>query len=116
MVLASEFGASWVPHFVNHLDKSRGMGRNGPWIGGPLRERPSEIFRRHVRIAPYPEDDVAKIVGDLGHADSIVMGSDYPHAEGLADPADFAKLLTSLSDDDQHKIMRGNAEALLGAT
>jgi predicted TIM-barrel fold metal-dependent hydrolase len=115
MVLASEFGASWVPHFVSHLDKSRGMGRNGPWIGGPLRERPSEVFRRHVRVAPYPEDDVAKIVHDLGHADSIVMGSDFPHAEGLADPADFAKLLTTLSPDEQHQIMRGNAEALLGA-
>ncbi len=85
MVLSSEFGAAWVPHFVEHMDKSRGMGRNGPWIGGPLRERPSEIFRRHVRVAPYPEDDVVKIVTDLGHADSIVMGSDYPHAEGLAD-------------------------------
>ena len=70
------------------------MGRNGPWIGGPLRERPSEIFRRHVRIAPYPEDDVVKIVTDLGHCDSIVMGSDFPHAEGLAVPADFAELLT----------------------
>ncbi|HEX4530812.1 MAG TPA: amidohydrolase family protein [Acidimicrobiia bacterium] len=115
MVLASEFGASWVPHFVHHMDKSRGMGRNGPWIGGPLRERPSEIFRRHVRVAPYPEDDVVKIVEDLGHADSIVMGSDYPHAEGLATPADFAKLLSPLPPADQRKIMRDNAEALLGA-
>ena len=91
------------------------MGRNGPWIGGPLRERPSEIFRRHVRVAPYPEDDVVKIVEDLGHADSIVMGSDYPHAEGLATPADFAKLLSPLPPADQRKIMRDNAEALLGA-
>jgi predicted TIM-barrel fold metal-dependent hydrolase len=104
-----------VPHFVRHMDKSRGMGRNGPWIGGPLRDRPSEIFRRHVRVAPYPEDDVVKIVHDLGHADSIVMGSDFPHAEGLADPADFANLLASLPPDDQRKIMQGNAEALLGA-
>ncbi len=36
MVLSSEFGAAWVPLFVEHMDKSRGMGRNGPWIGGPL--------------------------------------------------------------------------------
>jgi predicted TIM-barrel fold metal-dependent hydrolase len=92
------------------------MGRNGPWIGGPLAERPSEVFRRHIRVAPYPEDDVAKIVMDLGHADSIVMGSDYPHAEGLAVPADFAELLTDLPAVDQEKIMRGNAEALLGAS
>jgi hypothetical protein len=35
------------------MDKSRGMGRNGPWIGGQLTERPSEVFRKHVRIVPY---------------------------------------------------------------
>ncbi|HEV3381097.1 MAG TPA: amidohydrolase family protein, partial [Trebonia sp.] len=40
-VLVAEFGASWVPHFIEHMDKSRGMGRNGPWIGGKLTERPS---------------------------------------------------------------------------
>ncbi len=44
--------------FVRHMDKSRGMGRNGPWIGGKLTERPSAIFRRHVRVVPYPEDDI----------------------------------------------------------
>ena len=66
-------------------------------------------------VAPYPEDDVVKIVTDLGHADSIVMGSDYPHAEGLARPNEFAELLTALLGDDQHKIMRGNAEAMLAA-
>ncbi len=60
-----------------------------------------------MRIAPYPEDDVVKIVTDLGHGDSIVMGSDFPHAEGLAVPADFADLLTPLPLDDQRKIMRG---------
>ena len=40
-VLVSEFGAEWVPHFIRHMDKSRGMGRNGPWLGGQLKERPS---------------------------------------------------------------------------
>jgi len=89
------------------------MGRNGPWIGGPLTERPSEVFRQHVRVVPYPEDDVVKIVTDLGQSDSIVMGSDFPHAEGLANPADFARLLKPLAIEDQEKIMRGNAEALL---
>ena len=61
-VVVSEFGAEWVPHFVRHMDKSRGMGRRGPWIGGTLTERPSAIFQRHVRVTPYPEDDVVKIV------------------------------------------------------
>jgi predicted TIM-barrel fold metal-dependent hydrolase len=112
MCLVSEHGAEWVPHFVRHMDKSRGMGRNGPWIGGPLTERPSAIFRRHVRVAPYPEDDIPWIVDQLGHADSIVMGSDYPHAEGIADPADFAQLLDPLDDATRDQILRGNAAAM----
>jgi len=112
MCLVSEHGAEWVPHFVRHMDKSRGMGRNGPWVGGPLTERPSAIFRRHVRVAPYPEDDVPWIVDQLRHADSIVMGSDFPHAEGIAEPADFAKVLGPLDDATQDQILRGNADAM----
>ncbi|WP_239309413.1 MULTISPECIES: amidohydrolase family protein [unclassified Frankia] len=112
MVLVAEFGASWVPHFIEHMDKSRGMGRNGPWIGGRLTERPSAIFQRHIRVAPYPEDNIAKIVRDLPDVDCLVMGSDFPHAEGLADPADFAQLVTSLTPEQQRKILRGNAEKL----
>ena len=77
------------------MDKCRGMGRRGPWIGGKLTERPSAIFRSHVRVTPYPEDDVVKIVGQLGQCDSIVMGSDFPHAEGFAEPARFADLLAA---------------------
>ena len=93
-VLVAEHGASWVPHTLRHLDKSRGMGRNGPWIGGPLRERPSEIFKRHVRVTPYPEDDIPKLVEELGGDDRVlVFGSDFPHAEGVARPADFEQLL-----------------------
>jgi len=112
MVLVAEHGAEWVPHFVKHMDKSRGMGRNGPWKGGKLSERPSAIFRRHVRVAPYPEDDIPWIVNNLGAAESLVMGSDFPHAEGLADPAEFQQLLDGLPPDVQQAILRGNAERL----
>jgi predicted TIM-barrel fold metal-dependent hydrolase len=112
MVIVSEHGAEWVPHFVRHMDKSRGMGRNGPWKGGKLTERPSEIFRRHVRVAPYPEDDIPWIVENLKQSDSIVMGSDFPHAEGLAEPADFVKLLDGLPEDVQRRILRDNADAV----
>jgi predicted TIM-barrel fold metal-dependent hydrolase len=116
MAIVSEHGAEWVPHFVRHMDKSRGMGRNGPWIGGKLTERPSEIFRRHVRVAPYPEDDIPWIVDNLGQSESIVMGSDFPHAEGIAEPADFAKLLDPLPEDVQRNILRDNAARVFAAT
>jgi predicted TIM-barrel fold metal-dependent hydrolase len=112
-VLVAEHGAEWVPFFTKHMDKSRGMGRNGPWIGGKLTERPSAIFRQHVRVVPYPEDDVPAIVGGLGYDDCLVMGSDYPHAEGLAEPADFVKLLDPLDEAAKKRIMRDNALSLL---
>jgi predicted TIM-barrel fold metal-dependent hydrolase len=112
-VLVAEHGASWVPHTLKHMDKSRGMGRNGPWIGGKLEDRPSKIFQEFVRVAPYPEDDIPWIVENLDGVDScLVMGSDFPHAEGLAEPADFEKLLDPLPDDARRRIMRTNAETL----
>ena len=95
------------------MDKSRGMGRNGPWIGGQLTERPSEIFRKHVRVVPYPEDDTVEIIDQLGFHESIVMGSDWPHAEGLAEPADFRKLLDGLSEDVQDDIMYNTGAELV---
>ena len=103
-----------MPHFVEHMDKSRGMGRNGPWIGGKLTERPSHIFRRHVRVVPYPEDDIPRVVRDLPDVDCLVMGSDFPHAEGLAEPADFAGLLAGLTGQQQRQILRDNAAKLFG--
>ena len=92
------------------------MGRNGPWIGGKLTERPSAIFRRHVRVVPYPEDDIPKIVRDLPDADCLVMGSDFPHAEGLAEPAGFAALLDGLPGAQQRQILRDNAARLLATS
>ena len=40
------------------------------------------------------------------------MGSDFPHAEGLAEPSDFVKLLDPLDSETQQAILRNNAEAL----
>jgi predicted TIM-barrel fold metal-dependent hydrolase len=111
--LVSEYGASWAPHFVKHMDKSRGMGRNGPWVGGPMADRPSEVFRKHVRVVPYPEDDIVGIVDSLGQHDSIVMGSDWPHAEGLAEPADYRKLLDGLDEQAKDAIMHDTGRGLV---
>jgi predicted TIM-barrel fold metal-dependent hydrolase len=62
-----------------------------------------------VRVVPYPEDDIDEIVSHLGHCDCLVMGSDFPHAEGLAEPASFTSLIAGLSAGDQDKILSLNA-------
>jgi predicted TIM-barrel fold metal-dependent hydrolase len=112
-VLIAEHGASWVPHMLTHMDKSRGMGRNGPWLGGQLKDRPSAIFKEHVRVAPYPEDNIPRLVDELDGDDRVlVFGSDFPHAEGVVSPADFQQLLKPLPDDMQRRIMKENAAAI----
>jgi predicted TIM-barrel fold metal-dependent hydrolase len=110
-----EFGAGWAPYLVRQLNKMKGMAYAGPWIGGRLNDRPSEVFRQHVLVTAFPEENIVDTVERLGHADSIVMGSDYPHAEGAARPQDYAHGLAGLSADDIHKIMRGNGLRVVAA-
>jgi predicted TIM-barrel fold metal-dependent hydrolase len=95
------------------MDKSRGMGRNGPWLGGQLKERPSRVFREHVRVVPYPEDDTVELAGRLGGTECLVMGSDWPHAEGLREPADFYAKVEALGDDARRAFLRDNGLKLL---
>jgi len=111
-VVVSEFGASWVPHFIRHMDKSRGMARLGPWLGGQLSERPSEIFKRHVNVVPYPEDDIVALVEELGGVEALVMGSDWPHAEGLREPAEMWHRVGDLDADRRRYFLRDNGMSL----
>jgi predicted TIM-barrel fold metal-dependent hydrolase len=111
-ILTSEYGASWVPHFIKHMDKSRGMARLGPWLGGQLKERPSEIFKRHMSIVPYPEDDTVALVDQLGGTESLVMGSDWPHAEGLREPAEMYVRVEGLGEARRREFTRDNGMAL----
>ena len=111
-IASVENGAGWVPYLVPNMDKMRGMARNGAWIRGQLKERPSAIFRRHVLATPYPEDDVADIVSQVG-PESLVLGSDFPHPEGLADPRQLAEQLLPLGYDTTKLIMRDNGFRLV---
>ena len=112
-VVSVENGSLWVPYTLKAMDKMKGMGRNGPWPGGRVHGRPSEIFREHVYVSPHHEEDIVALSGLIG-TDRVVLGSDYPHVEGLKNPADFADALTPLPDGDVRKIMRDNGRDLVG--
>lgn len=112
-VLSVENGSLWVPYLLKAMDKMKGMGRNGPWLGGRVEGRPSDIFKQHVTVSPYHEEDIAGLVSLIG-AECVVFGSDYPHPEGLKNPADFADGLISLPDADVRRVMRDNGRDLVG--
>jgi len=103
----------WVPYLLKVMNKMNGMGRNGPWLGGRINERPSDIFTRHVSVSPYHEEDIPALVRAYG-VERVVFGSDYPHPEGLAQPAQFVEGLRGLSDAEVRRIMRDNSAEVLG--
>jgi len=112
-VCLAEQGTVWVPYTVRKMDHAFMMGRTAKW--GKLDRRPSEIFREHFLVAPYPEENVQRVVAEVG-VEPIVFGSDFPHGEGLAYPARYADdQLSEFSEDDVRKIMRDNFESYLGS-
>ncbi len=55
---------------------------------GWFKDDPVEIFRRHVWINPFWEDDLDAVVEWVG-ADRVIFGSDWPHIEALPQPLDY---------------------------
>jgi len=113
-VLLAELGTVWVPYTIRKMDHAFMMGRKAKYSDtGRLPQRPSEIFRQHFVVAPYPEENVARVVDEVG-IEPIVFGSDFPHGEGLAHPTDYvAAQLTGFNETDQRRIMRDTMETFL---
>lgn len=111
-VISIENGSLWVPYLLRAMDKMKGMGRNGPWPGGYVPGRPSEVVKQHVFVSPFHEEDIPALVDEIG-ASQVLFGSDFPHPEGVAEPADFLDSLQGLDDADVDRIMRDNTRALL---
>jgi predicted TIM-barrel fold metal-dependent hydrolase len=112
-VAAIELGSGWVPHCLGRLDHAGGMlTRQITAFGTTLDDKPSEIFKRHVWVSPWPEEDVPGLTGLIG-VDKVIMGSDWPHAEGNIQPADYIRGLSGLEDGAKKRIMRENALELV---
>ena len=102
-----ENGGSWAPRLLDAFDR---VHKKQP---GKFAEHPSDVFRRHVWVNPFHEDDMANLVDCLG-ADRIMFGSDFPHPEGLGEPAEFTSELEGLSDVVVARVMGQNLKELLG--
>jgi predicted TIM-barrel fold metal-dependent hydrolase len=101
-VATIESGSDWVPLLLHALEKSYGQ--------TPLAYEgvdPAQQVRDHVWVSPYYEDNLPVLRDELG-ANRMIFGSDYPHAEGLADPLSFVNDLPGFSDDEIRLVMREN--------
>lgn len=106
---AIETGSDWVTPLFKSLKKSWGQ-HPDLWP-----EDPRETFRRHVWVSPFHENDLAELKQQIG-ADRMLLGSDWPHTEGLADPLSFTRDLkeAGFDDDEIRLVMRDNAASLVG--
>lgn len=100
-----ENGGTWVGPLLHNLDL---LAAQNP---GMFAAPPREQFIAHCWVAPFVEDSVAELAGQLP-VERILFGSDWPHAEGLARPTDFLAGLTSFSPRARQRIMRDNAREL----
>jgi len=113
----TELSAGWVPGHLMHMDgaahfyeRQRGV----PLAKLPL--RPSEYFRRQVRVNAFPLEGAATLM-DLAGREIWMWGSDYPHAEGMPEPSwpRYRKLQPRpLERDEAAALGGGNAAYLIG--
>lgn len=120
-VLSVENGSRWIPTLLQEMDAAWRFVAGNPlteWIGGPLVERPSEVFTRHVWVAPFldsgHEAPLRELIDLLG-ADHLLFGSDWPHGEGRRTPRSFETELADVAHDDLVRILRSNSARLLRA-
>ena len=108
----SEQGTVWLPYLLRKLDATFFLGRGARF--GKLDRKPSEIFRSHFIVAPFPEENVQRVVSEVG-IEPIVFGSDFPHAEGLAFPSEYVGAqLGGMPEAQVLAIMRDNLAGFLG--
>ena len=106
-VASIENGSDWVYPLIKGLRK---QANRTPWIFG---EDPLDTIQRHIWVTPYYEEDLRKLADTIG-VQHVLFGSDWPHGEGLADPAAFVDELTDFSPAEQLQIMRTNCAELIG--
>ena len=100
-----ENGAGYLRDLLTKLAKTHRQ------FGGYFTEDPVEVFREHVWINPFWEDEVDQVV-ELMSAERVLFGSDWPHAEGLVLPLDYLADVAHLDETARNQIIRGNVVEL----
>jgi hypothetical protein len=137
----AEFNAYWLAGLMAQMDKAYtlGIGQWAEWEVGfwdpnsppdaqpfmmrpfdmnekwPYPLRPSEYVRRQVHVT-FMDDPMAVAARHLTGVDSLLWGSDYPHAEGTWPRSQeaVAKLFGGVEEADRAPILGGTLSKLMG--
>jgi predicted TIM-barrel fold metal-dependent hydrolase len=110
-VAVIENGSAWLIPLLGELGDAYKKAPEG-FLGDPVEE-----VRNRIHISPFWEEDLGELSSIVG-VDRVLYGSDWPHPEGLAEPARYIEVLnerTKLTEDEKAKIMGGNLARLVTA-
>jgi predicted TIM-barrel fold metal-dependent hydrolase len=106
-IASVENGAEFLPDLFRKLRQSR----DRLAVTGYYKEDPALLFKEHVWINPFWEDDPYEVESLMG-ADRVIFGSDWPHIEGMPEPLDYVGEISQLDAAKQKLILRDNSLAL----
>ncbi|WP_036508575.1 amidohydrolase family protein [Nocardia aobensis] len=106
-VAVIENGASWLAPLLENLHDVYKKAPEGFGFQDPV-----EAVKRSIHVSPFWEEDLQAIAELIG-VENVLFASDYPHPEGLAEPARYINEIKDMPLADQEKIMGGNLARLL---
>lgn len=104
-IASVENGSAFLPNLLRQL--AHASDRN-PWH---FREDPVPLFREHVWINPFWEDDLREVIELMG-PEHVLFGSDWPHMEGLPEPRGVLAEIEGLDARTQNLYLHENSRGL----
>jgi predicted TIM-barrel fold metal-dependent hydrolase len=104
-IASIENGSAFLPNLLRQLVHA--SNRN-PWH---FREDPVALFREHVWINPFWEDDLREVIELMG-PERVIFGSDWPHMEGLPEPRGILADIEGLDARTQSLYLHENTRGL----
>lgn len=105
----------WLAMFLDRLDNAP---RAHETFGGRdivnLANKPSEYFRRQVRVGTFAGENPGKHLAEIGPV--LMFGGDFPHSEGEPGLEAYRKKAGPIPEDFVDSFFGGNAEFLIGLT
>lgn len=111
-----ELGANWVPATLMNLDMGVSLLGKFDKVLQNLSLKPSEYFRRQVRVAPLHTENTGWILRNVGK-EILMFNTDYPHPEGGSDPfGSFERSLDAVNptSEELDHFYHKNYESYLG--
>jgi predicted TIM-barrel fold metal-dependent hydrolase len=108
-----ELSSVWVPQYLMMLDGGWDFTSklNGTPLA-PLELRPSEYFRRQVRVSSFSYEQPVRLAAKSG--DLFMCCSDFPHSEGTATPIEDYRRVGA-DPDEAAGLFHDNIATLLSA-